>query len=100
MLIVQRAEAAIVGAFERAMCSLRISFRTDNRASVELLHPGAPAELADQHTVACPGVALLSAPGEELTRFRAPYLGGYPEYVAAVRAACPPDQSGPVAIAA
>ncbi|WP_075334794.1 hypothetical protein [Pseudonocardia sp. Ae717_Ps2] len=50
MLIVQRAEAAIVGAFERAMCSLRISFRTDNRASVELLHPGAPAELADQHT--------------------------------------------------
>ncbi|OLM28244.1 hypothetical protein Ae717Ps2_6731c [Pseudonocardia sp. Ae717_Ps2] len=39
VLIVQRAEAAIVGAFERAMCSLRISFRTDNRASVELLHP-------------------------------------------------------------
>ncbi|OLL69933.1 MULTISPECIES: FtsK/SpoIIIE domain-containing protein [unclassified Pseudonocardia] len=100
VLIVQRAEAAIVGAFERAMCSLRISFRTDNRASVELLHPGAPAELADQHTVACPGVALLSAPGEELTRFRAPYLGGYPEYVAAVRSACPPEETGPAAVAA
>ncbi|WP_075334790.1 FtsK/SpoIIIE domain-containing protein [Pseudonocardia sp. Ae717_Ps2] len=100
VLIVQRAEAAIVGAFERAMCSLRISFRTDNRASVELLHPGAPAELADQHTVARPGVALLSAPGEELVRFRAPYLGGYPEYVAAVRSACPPEETGPTAIAA
>ncbi|OLL89871.1 hypothetical protein Ae406Ps2_6405c [Pseudonocardia sp. Ae406_Ps2] len=100
VLIVQRAEAAIVGAFERAMCSLRISFRTDNRASVELLHPGAPAEVADQHTVACPGVALLSAPGEELTRFRAPYLHGYPDYVAAIRSACPPEGPGVTALAA
>lgn len=100
VLIVQRAEAAIVGSFERAMCSLRISFRTDTRASAELLHPGAPGELADQHTTARPGIALMSAPGEELIRFRAPYLGGYPEYVAAVRAACPLEETGPVAIAA
>ena len=100
VIIVQRAEASIVGSFERAMCSLRISFRTDNAASVELLHPGAPREIADQHTTALPGIALLSAPGEELTRFRAPYLGGYPEYVAAVRLACGPELDGPTAIAA
>lgn len=85
VLLAQRAEASIVGAFERAMCSLRISFRTDNRASVELLHPGTDPAAADAHTTALPGVALMTRPGHTLTRFRAPYLGGYPEYVAAVR---------------
>lgn len=94
LILVQRAEAAIIGAFERAMCSLRISFRVDNRASVELLHPGTPTELADQHTTALPGIALMSAPGRDLTRFRAPYLGGYAEYARAVATACRSD-SGP-----
>lgn len=87
VILVQRAEAQVVGAFERAMCSLRISFRTDNRASVELLHPGAEPATADAHTTAAPGVALLSAPGQPMTRIRAPYLGGYPEYAAVVKAA-------------
>lgn len=87
VILAQRAEASVVGALERAQCSLRISFRVDNRASVELLHPGAPAELADQHTTALPGIALVSRPGHELTRIRAPYLGEYGEYVAAVRGA-------------
>jgi hypothetical protein len=86
-ILVQRAEAAVVGAFERAMCSLRISFRTDNRASVELLHPGADPVIADAHTTAEPGIALVSMPGRPLTRIRAPFLGGYPEYAAAVAAA-------------
>lgn len=85
VLLAQRAEASVVGAFERAMCSLRVSFRCDNRASVELLHPGAPAAVADAHTAALPGVALLSRPGHDLTRIRAPYLGGYREFADAVR---------------
>ncbi|OJY53541.1 hypothetical protein [Pseudonocardia sp. 73-21] len=88
VILAQRAEAAVVGAFERAMCSLRISFRTDNRASVELLHPGTDVQVADAHTSAEPGIALMSAPGRELTRIRAPYLGGYPEYTAAIAGAC------------
>lgn len=87
LLLAQRAEASVVGAFERAMCSLRISFRCDNRASVELLHPGADPALADGHTSALPGVALLSRPGHELTRFRAPFIGGYADYAATVRGA-------------
>lgn len=87
VILVQRAEAQVVGAFERAMCSLRISFRTDNRASVELLHPGADPATADAHTTAEPGIALMSAPGRSMTRIRAPYLGGYPEYAAAVKVA-------------
>lgn len=95
VILVQRAEAQVVGAFERAMCSLRISFRTDNRASVELLHPGCDPSTADAHTTAEPGIALMSLPGMPLTRIRAPYLGGYPEYVTAIAEACPPDHSGP-----
>lgn len=87
VILAQRAEAAVVGAFERAMCSLRISFRTDNRASVELLHPGTDPSVADAHTTALPGVALMSRPGYSLTRFRAPFLGGYSEYAAAVAGA-------------
>lgn len=84
VILAQRAEASVVGAFERAMCSLRISFRTDNRASVELLHSGADPTVADRHTIARPGIGLMSRPGHELTRFRAPYIGGYAEYVAAI----------------
>ncbi|BBG04590.1 MULTISPECIES: hypothetical protein [Pseudonocardia] len=86
VILAQRAEASVVGAFERAMCSLRISFRCDNRASVELLHPGAPPALADAHTAALPGIALVSRPGHPVARIRAPYIGGYPEFAAAVAA--------------
>lgn len=86
LLLVQRAEAAIVGAFERANCSTRISFRTDSRASVELLHPGTDAGIADQHTTAAPGIALVSTPGRSLCRMRAPYFGDFAAYVSAVHA--------------
>lgn len=91
VILAQRAEAGVVGAFERAMCSLRISFRCDNRASVELLHPGTPADLAAAHTSALPGIGLMSWPGHELTRFRAPFLGGYGAYAAAIAR---PDAAG------
>lgn len=96
IILAQRAEASVVGALERAQCSHRLSFRTDNRATAELLHPGVGAEIADAHTTCVPGVALLSSPGRPLSRLRAPLLGGdpdrvYPAYVAAVRAACGPS---------
>lgn len=87
VILAQRAEAAVVGSFERAMCSLRISFRVDNRASADLLHPGIPPEIADPHTSAQPGVALMSAPGRPLERIRGPWIGGYAEYAAAIRSA-------------
>jgi DNA segregation ATPase FtsK/SpoIIIE-like protein len=94
LILTQRAEAQIVGAFERAQCALRISFRCDNRASIEMLHPGADPGLADAHTTALPGVALISRPGHALTRMRGPLLGGdpagvYPAYVNAIAACLP-----------
>jgi hypothetical protein len=87
VILAQRAEAAVLGAFERAMCSLRISFRCDNRAAVELLHAGAEPAVADAHTAALPGIGLMSMPGRPLTRFRAPFIGGYAEFAAAVAGA-------------
>lgn len=85
VLLVQRAEAAVVGSFERAMCSTRISFRCDNRASIELLHPGTDPVVADNHTTAAPGIALVSSPGRPLTRVRAPWFGDYATYAKAVQ---------------
>lgn len=38
LILVQRAEANVVGAFERSNCALRISFRVDSPESVRLLH--------------------------------------------------------------
>lgn len=84
VLAAQRAEASILGAAERAQCSVRLSFRSDNRQAVELLHPDVDPALADEHTRAVPGVALLSVPGWPVRRLRAPHVT-YREYAAAVR---------------
>jgi S-DNA-T family DNA segregation ATPase FtsK/SpoIIIE len=88
VMIVQRAEATLIGAFERAQCSMRISFGTDSLESVRLLHPAASAAVAEEHFAAPPGIALLTAPGLPLTRFRAPFVGEYADYTDVVRAAC------------
>ena len=86
VLIAQRAEATIVGAAERAQCAGRLSFRVDSADSVKLLHPDGDT-VAAEHTAAPPGIALCSWPGRPLTRLRAPYIGGYGEFVAAVAGA-------------
>jgi S-DNA-T family DNA segregation ATPase FtsK/SpoIIIE len=91
MLIVQRAEAAVVGAFERAQCAMRVTFGVDSMESVKLLHPAAELGQCAEHLTAPPGIALFSAPGVSLVRFRAPFIGGYAEYCAAVREATAMD---------
>ncbi|WP_226359143.1 hypothetical protein [Pseudonocardia sp. ICBG601] len=95
VLVVQRAEAALMGAFERAQCSVKVSFRSDNPAAVELLHPGAARDVAEAHVSALPGVGLLSVPGAPLTRFRAPHVGSYADYAEKIRASS--ASRGPVA---
>lgn len=85
LLILQRAEAAVVGSFERSNCATRISFRTENKASVELLHPGSDPVVAENHSTAPAGVAIVSMPGRPLSRVRAPWIGGYADYVQAIR---------------
>lgn len=83
VIMAQRADATIIGGYERGQASHKISFRVDNSDAVRMLHPHAPADVIADHATAVPGVALLSAPGEPLTRFRGPYVP-YAEYIARV----------------
>ena len=79
LLIVQRAEAAVIGSDQRGQASHRLSYRVDTASTIEMLHPGVPADLAVEHATAPAGVALLTAPGQPLTRLRAP-LCDYADY--------------------
>jgi S-DNA-T family DNA segregation ATPase FtsK/SpoIIIE len=74
VILAQRFEAAIVDGYTRDQCTVRLSFRVGNASSIEMLHPDG-REVADEHAIAPPGVALLSAPGVPLVRIKSPYLG-------------------------
>lgn len=83
LLLAQRADATIVGGYERGQASHRLTFRVDGADAVKMLHPDVAPELVAEHATAAAGVALLSAPGVPLLRLRVPHTT-YAEYVAAV----------------
>ena len=83
LLITQRADADIVGGYERGQASHTISYRVDKLDALRMLHPDVDAQTAAEHATAMPGVALLSAPGAGLLRLRAPYVP-FGDYWAAV----------------
>ena len=83
LLITQRADAAIVGAFERGQSSHRISYRIDSTEGLRMLHPDVSPEHASTHATALPGVALATMPGRPLIRLRSPKML-YADYVAQV----------------
>lgn len=84
IMVTQRADATIIGGFERANLGLRISFRVE-REGVRMFH-AAPDEDVERHTAAPAGVCLLTSSDWPLVRLRAPWLP-YPDYCAAVQAA-------------
>lgn len=72
LIVVQRADAAVVDGLVRAQCALRVSFSVDSGEAVRMLHPAA-ADVAA--VLAAPaGVAMVTMPGVPLARFRAPLL--------------------------
>lgn len=83
LLIAQRADANIIGGYERGQASHTVSFRVDSKAALQMLHSDVDTGIAAEHSTARPGVALLSAPGVPLRRFRTPPLS-YATYVAEV----------------
>jgi hypothetical protein len=99
--IVQRAEADVVGAFERDQALTRLSFAVNDDNTLKMLHPDIPKEQAEQHATSPKGVALLTTPGMPLTRIRGPWIGGYGDYVDLVTgrspARPPPDRPPPTA---
>lgn len=87
LIMVQRADVALVDGYTRAQAGHRVSWRVDSTEALRMLHPDASDATTD-HATAEPGVALLTGPGQPLTRFRSPYLD-YARYVAAVAAGGP-----------
>jgi S-DNA-T family DNA segregation ATPase FtsK/SpoIIIE len=75
VVITQRADATIIGGFERGQLGLRVSFRVTDPEALVMLHPEG-RDYFRQHTQAPPGVALFEAPGTQLTRVRGPRLAG------------------------
>lgn len=94
--LVQRAEADVVGAFERDQALTRLSFGVSDANTLKMLHPDMPAEVAELHATSPQGVALLSSPEHRLTRLRAPWIGSYAAYVDLVHAAAPAASAAPV----
>lgn len=81
LLLVQRAEAGVIGGFARGQASLRLSFRVDDAESVRMLHPLVDPALSVEHATALPAIALVSGPGLPLTRGRAPHMPDYAKYL-------------------
>lgn len=85
LIIAQRADADVIGGYERGQASHTVSFRVDTMAALKMLHADVSPDAAVEHATAPAGVALLSAPGIPLSRLRAP-LTTYADYCATVAA--------------
>ncbi len=80
LMLAQRFEAnAVGGGYARDQFALRLSFRVPGESLV-MLHGEDARRLGAEHANAAPGIAYLSAPGHDLVRLRAPYLGSYGEF--------------------
>lgn len=91
VVVSQRADASIIGGFERGQLGLRLSFRVTDPEALAMLHPEGRDWFAD-HAHAPAGVALLETPTQTVTRVRGPRLTGddladYAQYWDQVQAA-------------
>lgn len=77
VIISQRADADIIGGFERDQAPITVSFSVRSASAVTMLHPACPPDLAKEHLSALPSFALVSAPGLPVARMRAPEMGSY-----------------------
>jgi S-DNA-T family DNA segregation ATPase FtsK/SpoIIIE len=76
-MLAQRFEAeAVGGGYARDQFALSVSFRVP-ADSLAMLHGDDARPLGAAHQTAEPGVAVVSAPGRELARMHAPYVGDY-----------------------
>lgn len=80
LMVSQRMEANLIGAFNRDNVSHRFSFRVFSKEGMRMLHEGIPDDVAAAHMTADPGIALVQAPTIPLARLRAPTVSSYSEY--------------------
>lgn len=84
--LVQRAEATVIGSFERDQAMTRLTFAVNDPNTIKMLHNGVPDEVMQTHGAVAKGAALLTMPGVSLVRMRAPWIGGYAAYCSLVGA--------------
>lgn len=77
VIVMQRADASIIGGFERGQATFRITFPVLEPSSVQMLHPSCDTETAALHATEKAGIALVSGPGVPLARMRSPQMGDY-----------------------
>ena len=58
LLVVQRADASIVGGYARGQFGMRLTFAVDNAEAVAMLHPATPRDKAGEVMGFPPGRAL------------------------------------------
>jgi len=80
VIVMQRADASIIGGFERGQATFRITFPVLDPASVQMLHPSCDTETAARHATEKAGIALVSGPGVPLARMRSPQMGDYASF--------------------
>lgn len=77
VIVSQRADADIIGGFERGQCTLRLTFPVLDTGSVGMLHDSVTKDQAERHVTEKPGHALVSGTGLPLCRLRSPEMGDY-----------------------
>lgn len=87
LVVLQRADATVFDGAIRAQATLRISFASE-ADGIAMLHPRAAVD-PDEHAIAEPGVAVVTAPRVGTLRVRSRRLD-YAAYVAAVRSGIRP----------
>jgi S-DNA-T family DNA segregation ATPase FtsK/SpoIIIE len=80
VMVMQRADATIIGGYERGQCPLKISFSVDDLAAIRMMHPAATDDVVALHVSALPGRALVSMPGLPVARLRSPEMGAYQDF--------------------
>lgn len=90
LIIAQRADADILGGYERGQARLRFSFSVDTPDALKMLHPASATDRIEDHMVAEAGIALVTAPGIKIDRMRAPDNYPFADYCAHVQAAQTP----------
>lgn len=84
LIVMQRADANIIGGYEREQCPIRISFPVGDPTAVGMLHPNVSDEMAQWHCAGDAGRALLTMPGVPYVRFRSPHMASYQDFRDAV----------------
>ncbi|MBA3280097.1 MAG: hypothetical protein H0U22_15565 [Geodermatophilaceae bacterium] len=86
VMLCQRADASILGGFDRSNVATRLTLRVDSSEAVRMLHQEAPPDLLQAQLTAPPGVGLIEGPGLALRRIRTPHVS-YADYLDAVERA-------------